>query len=417
MILPSIDLMGGHAVQLVGGRDKKIDAGDPRPIARKFAVAGEVAIVDLDAALGTGSNRDVILDLMKIVPARVGGGIRSVDKALEWLDAGATRVVLGTAATPEVLRELPAERVVAALDAVDGEVVVDGWRTKTGRSITQRMKELRPYVGGFLVTFVEREGREGGTRLDLVTELVAAADGAEVTFAGGITEPSEIAEIAIAQARSQLGMALYSGRLALGDAIAAPLTSDRVDGLFPTIIVDEFGTLLGLAYSNRDTIREAVETRKGVYSSRKRGRWVKGETSGATQELLEVRLDCDFDTVVFRVRQHAPGFCHKAQFTCFGDARGIPALERTLRDRKANGAAGSYSKRLFEDPALLNAKLREEANELANATDVDNLIHEAADVLYFTLTKLVAGGASLELLAEELDRRARRVRRRGGDAK
>ncbi len=103
MIVPSIDLMDGHAVQLVGGREKVLDAGDPLAVAEKFAVVGELAVIDLDAALGRGSNRDVMLELVRRYPCRVGGGIRTVEQALEWLDAGARKVILGTAATPEVL--------------------------------------------------------------------------------------------------------------------------------------------------------------------------------------------------------------------------------------------------------------------------------------------------------------------------
>ena len=140
MIIPSIDILGGQTVQLVGGREHALDAGDPRPIARRFAVAGEVAVVDLDAAIGSGSNTALIRDLLALAPCRVGGGIRDVATAIEWLDAGAAKVVLGTAATPEVLRELPRERVVAALDARDGEVVVRGWREGTGDSILERMR-------------------------------------------------------------------------------------------------------------------------------------------------------------------------------------------------------------------------------------------------------------------------------------
>ena len=105
MLVTSIDLMGGEAVQLVGGREKALSLGDPRPIAERFARTGEVAVVDLDAAIGSGSNAALVRELVEIAPCRVGGGIRSVDAALDWLDAGATKVVLGTAATPEVLRE------------------------------------------------------------------------------------------------------------------------------------------------------------------------------------------------------------------------------------------------------------------------------------------------------------------------
>ena len=132
MIVPSIDLMDGQTVQLVGGKTKVLEAGDPRPIAEKFRLAGEIAVIDLDAALSRGSNAALIKGLLPHARCRVGGGIRSVQAAMDWLDAGAVSVILGTMAKPEILRELPRERVIAALDAVDGQVVVEGWTQGTG---------------------------------------------------------------------------------------------------------------------------------------------------------------------------------------------------------------------------------------------------------------------------------------------
>ncbi len=247
MIVPSIDIRGGQAVQLIGGKEHALSAGDPLAVAERFAVAGELAVIDLDAALGTGDNRAVIEELCRRHRCRVGGGIRSVDAALRWLQAGARQVILGTAATPEVLGELPRSRVIAALDAVDGEVVVDGWRTKTGRSITDRMAELNPYVSGYLVTFVEREGRMAGTDLERVHGLVEAAGSARVTIAGGVTTADEIAALDRLGTDAQVGMALYTGRLGLGESVAAPVSSGRPDGLFATVPVDEAGRALGLA--------------------------------------------------------------------------------------------------------------------------------------------------------------------------
>ncbi|MCA9515765.1 MAG: hypothetical protein KC635_12535, partial [Myxococcales bacterium] len=262
MIVPSIDLQGGAAVQLVGGERLAIDAGDPVPIARRFRLAGEIAVIDLDAAMGKGSNRATIERLVREAPCRVGGGIRDAETALRWLDAGARKVILGTAATPEILSQLPRDRVIAALDARDGEVVVEGWQRRTGRGIHERMRELDGLVGGYLVTFVEREGRLGGTNMDQVKDLVAAAGSARVTIAGGVTTPEDIAQLDRLGADAQVGMALYSGRMDLGDAIAAPLRTDRADGLWPTVVVDEQGRALGLVYSSAESVREAVRTRR-----------------------------------------------------------------------------------------------------------------------------------------------------------
>ncbi len=166
MIIPSIDLVDGRAVQLVGGEVEAIDAGDPVPILERFSVAGEVAVIDIDAARGEGTNRDLIRRLCRLAPVRVGGGIREVETALDWLDAGAEKVIIGTGATPELLSQLPAHRVIVALDSRNGDVVTHGWRRTTGASVLERIAELRDLCGGFLVTFVEREGRMRGTDVD-----------------------------------------------------------------------------------------------------------------------------------------------------------------------------------------------------------------------------------------------------------
>jgi phosphoribosyl-ATP pyrophosphohydrolase len=412
MIVPSIDLQGGHAVQLIGGEVKALDAGDPRPLAKRFGVVGEIAVVDLDAALGKGSNAAIVQDLVDLAPCRVGGGIRDVTSAIAWLDRGARKVVLGTAARPEVLRELPRERVIAALDARHGEVVVEGWQKRTGQGVLERVAELRGLVGGFLVTFVEREGRLEGTDLAFAKQVRAAAGDAAITIAGGITTADEIAQLDRIGCAAQVGMALYTGRLGLAEAFSAPLRSDRQDGLWPTVVVDERGTALGLCYSDLESLRAALEQDRGVYRSRARGLWVKGATSGATQELLRIDADCDRDCLRVTVRQQPPGFCHLNTRTCWGADGGLGALARRLAERKIAAPDGSYTAKLLADPALLGAKLREEAAELADAAGGAEVIHEAADVLYFTLATLARHGIDLAEVERALNRRALKVTRR-----
>jgi len=419
-LVPSIDIRGGHAVQLVGGDMDalKVDAGDPVPLAHKFKRVGEIAVVDLDAALGRGSNEELIKKLVKIAPCRVGGGIRSADKALDWLQAGAAKVVLGTAARPDVLRQLPRERVVVALDARHGEVVVEGWTTRTGASVVDRIRELKPYAANFLVTFVEREGRMQGIDLEAVRELVDALGGeGQLTVAGGVTTAEDLAALDALGVEGQVGMALYTGHMALADGFAAAARSDRPDGLVPTVVVDEGRRALGLAYSSQESLRAAVESGLGVYHSRRRGLWVKGKTSGNTQQLLKVELDCDRDTLLFVVRQSGEGFCHRGTEACFGAAGGLPALERTVRARLASAPPGSYTRRLLDDPALLRAKLVEEGAELAEAEEREHAAAELADVLYFALVAAQRRGATLADAERVLDERALRVQRRRGDAK
>ena len=417
MIIPSIDLENGQAVQLIGGKEKALDAGAPLPLAKRFRIAGEVAVIDLDAAIGRGSNSDIIKKLLPVAPCRVGGGIRDVETAIQWLDAGAQKIILGTSAKPEILSKLPAERVIAALDAENGEVVVEGWRKRTGKTILEQIAELKYLVGGFLVTFVEKEGRLGGTAIEKVEQIVQAAAPAKVTIAGGITTAEEIAALDLLGADAQVGMAIYTGKLGLADAIAAPLISDRPDGLWPTVVTDERGYALGLVYSDLESLRTAVLKGQGVYHSRSRGLWVKGETSGATQELLKIDLDCDRDALRFMVRQQPPGFCHLNKWSCFGEDQGLSKLCHRLSERFESAPPGSYTARLLSDPELLESKLAEEAKELAHAKTREEVAHEAADLLYFASAAMVRGNVSLSEVESVLDQRALKITRRPGDAK
>ncbi|KAK2594992.1 trifunctional histidinol dehydrogenase [Conoideocrella luteorostrata] len=207
-----------------------------------------------------------------------------------------------------------------------------------------------------------------------------------------------------------------TGKLLLSKVIATYWTSDRQDGLIPTVVTDEAGVALGLAYTGEESILEALKTQKGVYQSRKRGLWVKGATSGDTQELVRLALDCDNDTLKFVVKQKGR-FCHLQQFGCFGNLNGIPALEQVLQSRKQSAPEGSYTARLFSDEKLLRAKIMEEAEELCDAKTPQEVAFEAADLIYFALTKAISAGASLADIEANLDAKSLKVSRRPGNAK
>ncbi|KAI8146972.1 histidinol dehydrogenase-domain-containing protein [Fennellomyces sp. T-0311] len=207
------------------------------------------------------------------------------------------------------------------------------------------------------------------------------------------------------------------GKINIGEAFLATATTDRPDGLFTTMVVDERNTALGLVYSSVKSVSESLRTGQGVYQSRNRGLWYKGATSGATQSLLRVDYDCDGDALRFVVKQHGAGFCHLNTWTCFGANTGLSALQQTLQSRKESAPAGSYTARLFNDAKLLRAKIMEEAEELCDATEKNEVAWEAADLIYFALTKCVSAGVSLEDVEKNLDKKARKVTRRPGNAK
>jgi len=216
-------------------------------------------------------------------------------------------------------------------------------------------------------------------------------------------------------------MALYTGRLPLGEAVAAPLAKP-VDGeggaVWPTVVCDESGHALGLVWSTRESLARAIAERKGIYWSRSRqALWEKGATSGNTQELVRVDLDCDRDALRFTVRQRGAGFCHLERPACWPSGFDLDDLARTITQRAARPESGSGTGKLLADPALLAAKLREEADELGRANARADVVHETADVLYLALVALVRGGGTLTEVVAELSRRRGAVTRRPMAAK
>jgi len=203
-------------------------------------------------------------------------------------------------------------------------------------------------------------------------------------------------------------------------AFISGIRSDRADGLFTTVVCDQYGVCLGLVYSNDVSICAAVFEKKGIYWSRSRGGlWRKGDSSGMHQELLSVDLDCDGDALRFTVIQHGTpaSFCHLMTRTCWGDVHGFQHLQSILQTRLVTALPGSYTQRLFNDEDLLMKKLVEEAQELAEAKTHDEVAGEAADLMYFLMTRCVAAGVSLKDIENKLDARSLKVTRRQGNAK
>ena len=409
MLIPSIDLVRGQAVQLRGGRELELVADEhPRELARRFGRVGEIAVIDLDAARGTGDNLSLIEELCALAPCRVGGGIRDVERGRRLLRAGARRLIIGTAAEPGFLQEFPAARLMAAVDARDGRVVDQGWERELAESPLERARRLEPYVGGFLYTIVEREGTQAGVDLTRVQAL-AQAVGKPVTAAGGIRGADEIQALDRMGVDAQVGMALYRGAIGLGEGLAAVVDFTKDDGLVPTVGQDaRDGRVLLVAHSTRETLVESVETGDVVLHSRRRGRWRKGEESGNTQRLVRAEVDCDRDAILFLVEAAGPA-CHRGTASCFGD-RPFPLaqLEQVIAERAVNADDGSYTARLLTDGVTRRAKIIEEAHELVDADTPAGIRWEAADLLYHVLVDLAARDVSLAAVITELESRRRR---------
>ena len=221
MIIPCIDLMGGKVVQLVQGREKALEGGTPLEMIERFAAFPEIQVIDLDAAMGKGSNDDLVELIAARATARVGGGVRSPERARMLIEQGAHRVIVGTAAFQrELLQEIAdatgPDRLIIALDSRGGKVVVKGWQEATEFSAEQVIHQLEPFCSGFLCTYVDKEGLMQGTDLDWFRRLRASTKH-ELTAAGGITTLEEIRELQKLGIHAALGMAIYTGRLSLDE--------------------------------------------------------------------------------------------------------------------------------------------------------------------------------------------------------
>lgn len=238
-------------------------------------------------------------------------------------------------------------------------------------------------------------------------------------FVVSIPEPTaeRIAELEMARIDCLIDVARLDQQPTLiADFLDKVLVTDRPDGLWSTVIVDSLGMALGLAYSNYESLLHAIEHRCGAYWSRSQGGlWIKGETSGATQRLLEIRMDCDRDCLRFKVTQAPPGFCHLDTHTCFGQERTIESVMQRLIERINAADEDSFTRQLAGNARMLETKLLEEAKELSEASQSDDqneIAWEAADVLYFSLIAMLKNGVSLDRVFQELARRMNRVVRR-----
>ena len=408
MLIPSIDLSGGKAVQLRRGREHVLTSDkDPRDLAREFSRVGEIAVIDLDAAKGQGDNLALVEELCTIAPCRVGGGIRDLARAQRLLRAGARKLIIGTMADPVFLSELPPGRVMVALDAEGGHVVDQGWTNSTGETPIDRARRLAPHVSGFLYTLVELEGTEQGIDVARVKALKEATD-RPVTAAGGITKVTEVVALDQMGVDAQVGMALYQGRFTAAECFVAVMDFARDRGIVPTIVQDvRDGRVLMFSRSTPETLREAIETGDTILHSRRRGRWRKGEESGNTQRLVRVEVDCDRDTLLFLVEPKGPA-CHRGTESCFGGRPfSLETLEAIIDQRRTQAPRASYTQALLSDTVTRKAKLIEEATELADAPTLENARWEAADLLYHALVEMGARGLKLSEVIAELEARQR----------
>ncbi len=427
MVIASIDLKNGHVVQLKNGKELVLQRDDADNLISEFNKYGEVAVIDLDAALGNldekGNtvNTPLLKSLLHHGNVRTGGGIKTVKRAKELISLGAEKVIIGSMAwktnpqpgesvmNEEFLDELVAaigkDRVIISVDAINGKIAVKGWTESLEIPLVEGAKQAEKYCSEMLFTCVEKEGCMQGTNMDYVKALREAVS-CRVVAAGGVSSVEEIAELQKIHCDVQLGMALYTGKVSLKDAFIACLDFAKVP-LIPVIAQSVNGQVLMEGYANAEAFEKTFDTGKLTFFSRAHQKlWTKGETSGNFLEVVKLRADCDRDTVLATVKPHGPA-CHTGSWTCFGsdpmEESNMGRLYDIIADRFANPKPGSYTATLNDK--RVREKVEEEAEELCEAEGKDEVIWEAADLLYFVNVLLYKEGVTWKDVYDELDKR------------
>ena len=427
MVISSIDLKNGHVVQLKNGKELVLQRDDADALIAQFDMFGEVAVIDLDAALGNidvkgnTENTHLLKSLLHRGNVRTGGGIRSVKRAKELISLGAEKVIIGSAAwksnpvagesvlNEEFLNELAAaigkDRIIISVDAINGKIAVKGWTETVDIPLVEGAKQAEKFCSELLFTCVEKEGCMQGTNMDYVRALREAVK-CRVVVAGGVSSVQEIKELEKLHCDVQLGMALYTGKVDLKEAFVECLDFEK-SPLIPVIAQSVNGEVLMQGFANAEAVRKSFDCGRLTFWSRSRNElWTKGDTSGNILQVVKMRADCDRDCVLATVLPTGPA-CHTGSWTCFSSAvdekSSMGRLYNVIADRFANPKPGSYTATL--DAKRVREKVEEESEELCEAEGKEEVIWEAADLLYFVNVLMYKEGVSWKDVYDELDRR------------
>jgi phosphoribosylformimino-5-aminoimidazole carboxamide ribotide isomerase len=220
MLIPSIDLLGGRIVQLVQGEKLRLAFDDFEYWIERFARFPLVQLIDLDAAMRQGDNSALVEQIAKRLPVQAGGGIHSIERAREVLDAGARRVIIGSALfsaegavntdfAAKLTEAIGADHIVAGIDTKNGRIAVKGWKANVDLTPDEAIPQLEPHVAAFLYTHVDTEGTMQGFPIDIAARLRKLTK-KQLIVAGGIRSQQEIDALDALGADAVVGMAVYT---------------------------------------------------------------------------------------------------------------------------------------------------------------------------------------------------------------
>jgi phosphoribosylformimino-5-aminoimidazole carboxamide ribotide isomerase len=225
MLIPSIDLLGGQIVQLVQGEKLRLAFDDFEYWIEKFSKYPLVQLIDLDAAMRQGDNSALVVQIAKRLPVQAGGGIHTINRAQQVLEAGAKRVIIGSALFSEqgtvntdfaarLASAVGAEQVVSGIDTKNGRIAVKGWKANVDLTPDEAILQLEAYTSAFLYTHVDGEGMMNGFPIETAARLRKLTQ-RQLIVAGGIRSQQEIDALDELGADSVVGMAIYTDAIAV----------------------------------------------------------------------------------------------------------------------------------------------------------------------------------------------------------
>jgi phosphoribosyl-ATP pyrophosphohydrolase len=192
------------------------------------------------------------------------------------------------------------------------------------------------------------------------------------------------------------------------------LDYEKMDGLVPTILQEKNRKIIGLIYSNKESLAKTFKTKKVWRFSREQNKVImKGATSKNTQDFISARKDCDSDALLMTIKQNGEGGCHKGTYTCFSEKKEfkLSDLYDEIIEKQKSNDKNSFTKKLLENPLLLKRKLIEETGEVITAKDKENLIWECSDLIYFLFVIMASEGVKIEDIEKENFKRKKEVKK------
>lgn len=420
--IPTLDISKGKAVLVRHGNVYKI-LGDPMEKAKFIAINEHFQVIDIDAAKGEGDNKALIKEITKKYPCYVGGGIRTYQGAVDFLNSSARRVIISTAISAELISKIPKDRLIVAFDVNEKNAVYkQGRKGIMDKNLFQLLDEYASHIEMITITFHQAEGTCNGIPEEQVREikkyLMDHDYNIKLVVAGGIATIDEVGRLIDLGVVPQFGSGFWNGKFTLGDVYQC--ICEKVlklkhieynnEPLIPTIVQSIDGQNLGLVFSKPDTVKLSADARVATFFSRDTsGLWIKGATSGNFHRISAIHYCCDGSSLRFIVDSCNNKFCHTGAESCFGyndPARAsLRSIQSLIRSKVDSDDEKSYTRALLKDGFKIQSKVLEEAQELVCAKTHEDIAHESADLIYFMMMLLQQRKIDIEDVERELNKR------------